>query len=71
MTVHDDVRMATIDRVWLDDPEPTPGRTVPLRIVFRTRRGAEIDRTVPVELPSNARGRLQLLIADGTTLARQ
>ena len=71
VTAHDDVRIATIDRAWLDDAEPRPGRTVPLRIVFRTHRGAEIDRTVAVELPSNARGRLQLLIADGTTLARQ
>ncbi|HCQ98356.1 MAG TPA: hypothetical protein DIU48_02960, partial [Acidobacteria bacterium] len=42
-----------------------------LRIVFRTHRGAEIDRTVSVELPSNVRGPIQLLIADGTTLARQ
>jgi len=71
VTAHDDVRIATIDRVWLDDAQPRPGRTVPLRIVFRTHRGAEIDRTVSVELPSNVRGPIQLLIADGTTLARQ
>ena len=71
ITAYDDVRIAELERVWLDDPRPRPGSTVPLRIVVRTHRGDEITRTIMVDLPATARGRLQLLVADGTTLARQ
>ena len=70
ITAYDDVRTAELERVWLDDPRPRPGRTVPLRIATRTHRGDEIIRTVMVDLPSTARGRLQLRIADGSTLAQ-
>jgi hypothetical protein len=71
VTAYDDVRIAELERVWLDDPRPRPGHTVPLRIAARTHRGDEITRTILVDLPATARGRLQLLVADGTTLARQ
>ena len=71
ITAHDDVRIAELERVWLDDPRPRPGHTVPLRIAVRTHRGDEITRTIMVNLPATARGRLQLRVADGTTLARQ
>ena len=71
ITAYDDVRTAELERVWLDDPRPRPGDTVRLRIAVRTHRGAEITRTVLVDLPPSARGRLQLLVADGTTLARE
>ena len=71
ITAYDDVRTAELERVWLDDPRPRPGHTVPLRIAVRTYRGDEITRTIMVDLPATARGRLQLLVADGTTLAGQ
>jgi hypothetical protein len=71
VTVHDELRTATLERVWLDDPRPRPGRTVPLRITAQTHRGDEIARTVMVDLPATARGRLRLLVADGTTLAQR
>ena len=71
ITAYDDVRTAELERVWLDDPRPRPGHTVPLRIAVRTHRGDEITRTIMVDLPATARGRLQLLVADGTTLAQQ
>lgn len=71
ITAHDDVRTASLDRVWIDDPRPRPGRTVPLRFTAKTRRGEEITRTVNIDLPANARGRFEVLVADGTTLARQ
>jgi hypothetical protein len=71
ITAYDDLRTAALERVWLDDPRPRPGDTVPLHIVARTRRGAEVTRTIMVGLPATARGRLQLLVADGATLARQ
>ena len=71
ITAYDDQRTATLERVWLDDPRPRPGDTVALHIAARTRRGDEVIRTIMVGLPVTARGRLQLLVADGATLARQ
>ena len=69
ITAYDDVRTADLERVWLDDPWPRPGRTVPLRMTTRTHRGDEITRTIMVDLPAGADGRLQLRVADGATLA--
>ena len=71
VTAWDGARTAVLERIWLDDPRPRPGRTVPLRLAVRTREGEVITRTVPVDLPSSARGRLQVLVADGATLAQQ
>jgi hypothetical protein len=71
ITVHDEIRTATLERAWLDDPRPRPGRNVPLRITAKTHRGDEISRTIMVDLPATARGRLQLLVADGATLAQR
>ena len=71
VTAYDEVRTAELERVWLDDPRPRPGRTVPLRIAVRTHRGEEITRTIMVDVPATARGRLRLRVADGTTLAQQ
>ena len=71
ITAYDDVRTARLERIWLDDPRPRPGDSVPLRIAARTHRGDEIIRTIMVDVPASARGRLQLLVADGTTLAQQ
>ena len=71
ITSYDEVRSVELQRVWFDDPRPKPGHTVPLRIAARAHRGEEISRTIMVDLPANIRGRLQLLVADGSTLAQQ
>ena len=71
VTAWDGARTAVLERIWMDDPRPRPGRTVPLRLAVRTRGGETVTRTVPVDLPSSARGRLQVLVADGATLAQQ
>ena len=69
VTARDGTRTAELERVWLDDPRPRPGRTVPLRLAVRARDGGVDMRTVMVDLPSSARGRVRLLVADGATLA--
>ena len=69
VTARDGARTAELERVWLDDPRPRPGRTVPLRLAVRARDGGVDIRTVMVDLPSSARGRIRLLVADGATLA--
>ena len=54
--------------MWLDDPRPRAGRTVPLKVAVRTFRGEEIVRTLPVDIPANASGTLSLLVTDGARL---
>ena len=63
-------KTATLERVWLDDQRPRAGRTVPLKVLMRTRRGEELLRTVPIEIPSNASGTLSVLVADGNRLTQ-
>jgi hypothetical protein len=61
-------RRVTIERVWLDDIRPRAGRTTPLKILTRSYRGEEKISTVPIEIPSNASGRLSILVSDGRQL---
>ncbi len=61
-------RTATIERVWLDDPRPRPGRTVPLKVLLRSYRGDDIVQTIPITIPANARGSLALTVSDGQRL---
>lgn len=63
-------RMATLERAWIDSVRPKPGTTVPLKVLLRTWRGEEITRTLPVEIPSNAQGAVQIMVADGSRLAQ-
>ena len=63
-------KTATLERVWLDDQRPRAGRTAPLKILLRTRRGEELLRTVPIDIPSNANGTLSVLVADGNRLTQ-
>jgi hypothetical protein len=61
-------RTATLERVWVDDPRPRAGRTIPLKVLLRTYRGDEVLRTVPITIPPNASGNLSVLVADGGRL---
>jgi hypothetical protein len=63
-------KTATLERVWLDDPRPRAGRTVPLKVLFRTYRGDDIVRTLPLQIPSNASGTLSVLVSDGARLGQ-
>ena len=63
-------RTATLQRVWIDDQRPRAGRTVPLKVLLRTYRGEDALRTVPIEIPANARGSLSILVSDGSRLSQ-
>ena len=39
-------------------------------MLLRTYRGEEITRTLPVEIPANARGMVSIMVADGTRLSQ-
>lgn len=63
-------KTATLERVWIDGNRPKPGSTVTLKTLMRTYRGEEITRSVPVEIPANARGSVSIMVADGTRLGQ-
>jgi hypothetical protein len=68
ITTTEQPKTATLERVWLDDPRPRAGRTVPLKMLLRTYRGEDELRTVPIQIPTNASGALTILVADGGRL---
>ena len=59
---------ATLERVWIDDPRPRAGRSIPVKMLLRTYRGEDLLRTVDVTIPAHVSGRLSLLVADGGQL---
>ena len=63
-------KTATLERVWLDDPRPRAGKSVPLKVLFRTYRGDDIIRTLPIDIPANATGSLSVLVSDGARLGQ-
>jgi hypothetical protein len=62
-------KTATLERVWVDDARPRPGRKVPLKVLLRSYRGDEMVRTIPIDIPANASGTLSILVSDGGRLA--
>lgn len=63
-------RTATLERVWIDDTRLRAGATVPLKMLLRTYRGDEVTRTLPLQIPANARGAISVMVTDGRTLTR-
>jgi hypothetical protein len=57
-------RSARIERVWLDTTRPRSGHTAIVNVALRSVRGEEIVRKVPIEIPANLSGSLQLIVAD-------
>jgi hypothetical protein len=63
-------RSAILERVWVDGTRVKPGTRVDLKVLLRTYRGEGITRTVPVDIPSNARGAVSIMVADATRLSQ-
>jgi hypothetical protein len=63
-------RSATLERVWIDGTRIKPGTTVDLKVLLRTYRGEEITKTVPVQIPANARGAVSIMVADALRLSQ-
>ena len=70
ITSTEEPKTATLQRVWLDDPRPRAGHTVPLKVLLRTYRGDDVIRTLPIEIPINATGSLSLMVSDGARLGQ-
>ena len=59
VTTTESPRTVSIERVWLDDIRPRPGKTVSLKVLTRSYRGEEKITTVPIEIPVERRERAQ------------
>jgi hypothetical protein len=59
-------RTARIERVWLDTTRPRAGGQANVSIALRTTRGESIVKQLPISLPANISGPLQLVVADAT-----
>ena len=70
MKTSEEPRTATLQRVWIDDPRPRAGHTVPLKVHLRTYRGEDVLRSIPIEIPSTARGSLSVMVSDGQRLGQ-
>ena len=68
ISTSEESRAAKIERVWLDDVRPRAGRSVPLKVLTRSYRGAETISTIPIEIPANAAGQLTVMVTDGRQL---
>ena len=64
-------RSARVERVWLDTDRPRAGRAANVKVLLRTNKGEEIVKTVPIQIPGNATGTLQLLVADANRLSAE
>ena len=64
-------RTARIDRVWLDTERPRAGRDATVKVLLRTNKGEEILKSVPIQIPVDASGTLQLLVADANRLTAE
>jgi hypothetical protein len=57
-------RSARIERVWLDTTRPRAGETATVHVALRSARGEELVRQVPIAIPANLTGAVQLIVAD-------
>jgi hypothetical protein len=63
-------RSATLERVWVDGTRVKAGGPATLKVLLRTYRGDEITKDVTIQIPPNARGSVQVMVADGIRLSQ-
>jgi hypothetical protein len=63
-------RSATLERVWIDGARPKPGATVALKVLLRSYRGEETTKTLPIQIPPQARGSISVMVSDATRLSQ-
>jgi hypothetical protein len=69
ITVSERPDTLAIERVWLDSARVRPGDTVTAHVALRPWRGPDVVRSIPLQIPANARGPLTLIVADATRVA--
>ena len=63
-------RSATIERVWVDRARVRAGTSVDLRILLRTYRGEEVTRSLPIDIPANAKTNVTIMVTDAARLSQ-
>jgi hypothetical protein len=63
-------RSATLERVWVDGTRVRAGGSATVKVLLRTYRGDEITKDVTIQIPPNARGSVQVMVADGVRLSQ-
>jgi len=63
-------RSATLERAWVGATRVKPGSTVDVNVALRTYRGEQVTRSVPIQIPANARGTVTVMVADGARLSQ-
>ena len=63
-------RSATLERVWIDGARPKPGATVDLKVLLRSYRGEETTKTLPIQIPPQARGSISVMVSDAARLSQ-
>ena len=63
-------RSATLESVWVDGTRVKAGGPATLKVLLRTYRGDEITKDVTIQIPPNARGSVQVMVADGLRLSQ-
>ena len=66
ITASERPKTLAIERVWLDSGRVRPGDLVTAKVALRPWRGAEVVRSVPIQIPPNAKGNLTLVVSDAT-----
>jgi len=65
----EEARSARIERVWLDTTRPRAGASAVVSVALRGPKGEEILKRVPITIPANLTGSVQLLVADSARAA--
>lgn len=63
-------RSATLERVWVGATRIKPGSTVDVNVALRTYRGEQVTRSIPIQIPANARGSVTVMVSDGVRLSQ-
>jgi len=63
-------RSATLERAWVGATRVKAGATVEVNVALRTYRGDQVTRSVPIQIPANARGSVTVMVADGARLSQ-
>jgi hypothetical protein len=69
VTASEQTRHARIERVWLETPRPRAGQRTTVLVALRTPTGEERVERIPVTLPADVTGPVDLLVADAARIA--
>ena len=63
-------RSASLERAWVGATRVKPGSTVEVNVALRTYRGEQVTKSIPIQIPANARGSVTVMVADGARLSQ-